>query len=218
MFCPNAVVWGDVATWVGGLATAFTLMVVVYQWWQRARSDQASQVYAYLERVRGQDVETRLGNGSGLPVYDVFIYHPLVQNFLRAGFKHRLLYRAMRWELLEIASIGERARRRLRPDSTPPFSLDHTPSALRVLPPGTFRLDESRLAAPPGISDVTLFFGVEIVFRDSRGLRWTRRASGKLKRSRINPLWFNGNREGSLRYAAERGGSPYATVSRVEAT
>lgn len=85
MFCPQALVWGDIATWVGGASTTLTLMFLVYQWWQRWRTSQASKIYAWLSEGESTALEIRLGNGSGLPVYDVFIYHPPVDNFLNTS-------------------------------------------------------------------------------------------------------------------------------------
>ena len=93
MFCPQAPEWGDIATWVGGGATSLTLIFLVYQWWRQWRTEQARQVYAWIGREGREPVEIRLGNSSGLPVYDVFVYRPLVQNFLDSGFRMRLFYR-----------------------------------------------------------------------------------------------------------------------------
>ncbi|MBI3227178.1 MAG: hypothetical protein HYZ39_19190 [Mycolicibacterium cosmeticum] len=185
------------------------MMFVVYQGWQHWRTDQASQIYAWLAR-KGDSADVCLGNGSGLPVYDIFVYLPPVSNYLQTGLKHRMFYRFMRWELLEIALIGQRIQGE---GHEPGFHPDYTPSALRMLPPGPHLLDGHSMGPLPGIPDVTLYFGIEIVFRDARGVRWARRSSGKLKRSRINPHWFHGTR---IRYAAERGGSPFSTISRIQ--
>lgn len=116
----------------------------------------------------------------------------------------------MRWELLEIAQIG---RNRV-PETVPHVIPDYTPSALRILPPGNYKLD-NHLGSPPGIH-LSLFVGIEIVFRDSRGRRWTRRASGKLKRSRISPHWFRNNREYAFQRTVALGGTPFARISRVK--
>lgn len=212
MFCPQAPVWGDIATWVGGAATTLTLMFLVYQWWQQWRTSQASQIYAWLAHEDHNALEVRLGNGSGLPIYDVFVYHPPVNNFLQPDWKKRLFYRFVRWEFLEIAQMGKRKMPENQQFETP----DYIPSALRILPPGNYRLEDSQLGALPGISDLSLFLGIEIVFKDSRGARWTRRASGKLKRSRISPHWFRSNRESTLERSALLGGSPFAKISRVD--
>lgn len=53
VFCPNAVVGGDVATWLAGVATVATLFFGVYQWVKLRRHSLADQKTRLEQERRG---------------------------------------------------------------------------------------------------------------------------------------------------------------------
>jgi hypothetical protein len=176
MFCPNAIVFGDLATWVGGGATALTLMFLVYQWWQHWRTEQARQIYSWLSREGHYPVELRVGNNSGVPVYDVYLYYAVMPD--TPGLHT--------WEKVEDTFDNERAKGRVR------GNFDHRLPGLaliQVLPPGVFRVDKQLMFLTGGSPriDASRMSGVDLVFTDTSGRRWTRRARGKLGRTRKDP-------------------------------
>jgi len=206
VFCPNSVVWGDIGTWVGGGATALTLLLLAYQWWRRWRIEQANHIYAWLSREGEEpDPVTRIGNASGLPAYDLYVYYVLHQQYWPDGawWRSRLASRWLGMELLTAYNSRkqERAARERKSNSEPlPADNPYDPARVQVLPPGDYELDKSlRFLAQHPRLDFSHTFAVELVFRDSNGRRWTRRASGKLKRTHVNPFWFN-----AIHYRRER--------------
>jgi hypothetical protein len=200
MFCPNAVVWGDFATWVAGAATVGTLALIGFQWWRQTITEQAKAVHAYLWRD-GNELQLLVGNGSGLPVYDVFLFHMMQGSptalggaSIMRGWKalNRLfpfLRRTLNWWWFYEKMIGSLMKKAEQPPAyqRPEGGLDDV-AVLPLLPPGEFQVVKELGHLRMGNkNDFSFMFGVEVVFRDSRGRRWSRRSDGRLKRSRFDP-------------------------------
>lgn len=185
MFCPSAVVWGDVATWVAGIATAGTLFFGMFQWarlraqslkdqremFAEQRRAQARRVYAWLDGARGPGI-VRVGNGSDEPVYGVVV-HMVHMDGHKPGSGEET-ERNIADTLAQLRNIHPAlAEGAARP----------VPSQFRAvvqtLPQGTYYLNLQVQQDNPG---------VEISFTDAAGRYWVRRVTGELTERKEDAL------------------------------
>lgn len=178
MFCPQAVDWEGVRLWVQTLATFAGVVVTLsgFAWVLRRhysdkRVAQAERVYAWIHSDDDGGYELRVGNGSNLPVYNVFLYYMVTPD--RPTPKT--------WEEIE-AVFSERFTTAADLASTGNFV-----PAVKVLPPGDFRVLTALEGMRGGRTDFSHLFAVDVVFTDASGRHWTRRATGELQRSKESP-------------------------------
>jgi hypothetical protein len=167
MFCPNAVEWDGVGTWVASIGTVSTLFFAVYQWSKAvaekrlanedARRAQARRVCTWLDAHSGHG-GLRLSNSSDEPVTSVIVYYVWAQGAA--------------WR------TGEEAERRFQSSREPDGYGDiNTIRALvQNLPPGRFWVTVDGPENAPMQGQL----GLEIAFTDSAGQSWVRRAGGEL--------------------------------------
>jgi hypothetical protein len=188
MFCPNAVVWGDVATWVAGIATVLTLFFGVFQWFklrrqtiidkqvqlEQERRAQARRVFAWLDGAVGSGV-VRVGNTSDEPVYNVVVYMVFMdgdkpgtgeeaQYFLEETLRGLESIVQFTGNLIENAAVHPTKQFR---------------AIIQLLPHGTHWIALQVQQDNPG---------VEIAFTDGAGHHWIRRVTGELIEIEQNAL------------------------------
>lgn len=172
MFCPQAVDWEATRQWiqtsaaiVAGLGTVWTVWWTASRYFNDKKWGQARQVYAYIHR-RGSTLQLRVGNGSDLPVYDVFLYYFVALSIPTTG----------TWQRVE------------QQRETIATVMENDVPIVQTLPPGDFRVVRDIMGAPGEAVDTSRPYAVEMVFRDSAGNLWTRRANGKLESESHDPL------------------------------
>jgi hypothetical protein len=183
VFCPYAPVWGDVATWVAGIATAGTLFFGIFQWMRlrvqslkeqaaklaEQRVAQARRIYAWREAAAAVGTNAvRIGNSSWEPVSRVVV-HYLPENFADGTF---ITVEEMAEQMDKMAGASGSAGLAVHLEG--PF-INKFRALIQVLPPGKFWLggvDADR---------VEYTTGVELAFTDNAGRHWIRSASGELR-------------------------------------
>jgi hypothetical protein len=193
VFCPNAPVWGDVATWVTGLATVATLFFGIFQWFrlraqsiaeraakaEEERRAQARTVYAYLADTRSGPARAllvppavRVGNMSNEPVYAVVV-HLVYMDGDKPGSGEET-ERNIRQILRTLSSVAPGvAEAAARPVPT------QLRAVIQTLPHGNYELDLQVQQDYPG---------VEISFTDAAGRYWVRRVTGELTEREADAL------------------------------
>jgi hypothetical protein len=197
MFCPSAIVWGDIATWVTGFATAATLFFGIFQWFrlraqsiaeraakaEEERRAQARTVYAYLADTRSglgrafvAPPSVRVGNMSNEPAYAVVV-HMVYMDGDKPGSGEET-ERNIRDVLRTLQSVAPGvAEAAARPVPT------QMRAVIQTLPHGEFPLDLQVQQEHPG---------VEISFTDAAGRHWVRRVTGELTEREEGALEYYG--------------------------
>jgi hypothetical protein len=172
MFCPHAVDWEATRLWiqtcaaiVAGLGTIWTVWWTASRYAKDKKWGQARQVYAYIHR-EGSTLQLRVGNGSDLPVYDVFLYY-----FVALSIPTTATWQKVEKQRKAIESV----------------MVNDVP-IVQTLPPGDFRVVRDIMGGPGEAVDTTRPYAVEMVFRDSAGNLWTRRATGRLETESDDPM------------------------------
>jgi hypothetical protein len=181
MFCTQGIDWESTRLWVqtvvgsiAALGTIYTVFVTTQRYRNDKKHEQAQQVYAYIYRD-GRDLQLRVGNGSGLPVYDAFVYYLVNPSLPDSN----------TWEKVE-KGIAKVVAEGVTESVLPP---GRDVPIVQVLPPGDFRVEAELVGIQGGGRvDVSRFYGVDLVFTDAQNNRWTRRARGQLQESKADPM------------------------------
>jgi hypothetical protein len=166
----SGVQWGDVGTWVGGLATAgglaFTGLALRAQLGQlRLQADQVREADADRRRV---NEEHRQSQASMIAAWaaDDSIWGQSTQRSPRDAFiRYRNASESPAWEGVVTVDTSALAGK--------PATIVRT---IGVIPPAT--IDELVLDVGAPVGDLLL--PVEITFRDANGILWCRTAKGHL--------------------------------------
>jgi hypothetical protein len=172
VFCPNAIDWGNVATWLAGIATVLTLWFGIYQWATLRRDAQserslklqyehiaqASCIFAWIDADH-----IVVGNSSTEPVYAVVV-HYVYMDGRDPGTAEETEAR-IRQIVEQPGPIGATAREAAR------SPISQYRAVIQTLPPGNYLVAK----APPMASA-----GVEIAFTDRANTCWVRRVTGEL--------------------------------------
>jgi hypothetical protein len=166
--CPDRVVYGDIATWVAGVATALTLIFLVYQWFRQQESGKRAQAQRVVAWNGLREHVFPIRNGSDQPVFKVIAYlvwtsSPIPEIAARWGHfgdgegaeKH-------------YATIGE--------------FINRVRAVYPVIPPGTWAMPMEGPSAVPQTEPYKL--GLEVAFTDAAGQHWVRTALGELVKRR----------------------------------
>lgn len=194
MFCPSALVWGDVATWLAGIGTVATLIFAVVQWrilrkqslaelsaqTKEQRVAQARRVSAWFDGSNPALVGfVRVSNTSSEPVSCVVVYEVYMDGGDRPGSGEES-ERDLQELLSSLKSMEQSGH--LEPN-TAENALVHPAKQMRAvlqtLPPGSYPLQLFVGRDNPG---------VEISFTDAAGRHWVRRATGELAERAENAL------------------------------
>ena len=180
MFCPNAVDWGNLATWVAGIATVLTLWFGIYQWatlrrdalnerslkLQYEKIAQARRIFAWLllDPRSGHARGIGIGNSSAEPVYAVVVHYVYMDGH------HPGSGEETEWRIRQTMHEGPpEIRKAIQEAAVPP--IQQFRAVVQTLPPGNYWVVKPQQMDNPGL---------EIAFTDGAGLHWVRRVTGEL--------------------------------------
>jgi hypothetical protein len=167
-FCPDRVVYGDLATWIVGVATAVTLIFLVYQWFKQQQSGKRAQAERVVAWNGRREHLFPIRNGSDQPIFKVIAYvvwtSPPVAEI------------AAKWGKF---GDGEGAEKHY---ATTGESINRVRAVYPVVPPGsTWGMP---MAGPGGTQSEPYKLGLEVAFTDAAGQHWVRTALGELVKRR----------------------------------